>query len=134
MTCLPEFRGNLAWFGKIGGIPVAAAIVDQQAAQPLDLFRGERREAVQRRGGGFVFSVHRSLLEPLLSRRAAALVKRDRGGLVVEKRALELRQLAHQRQEAVLLLRGAVHQGRGDVLVIPVRGRRQLVAAPGAGG
>ncbi|HCY99742.1 MAG: glycerol kinase [Rhodobacterales bacterium RIFCSPHIGHO2_02_FULL_62_130] len=32
MTCLPEIRGNLAGFGQIGGIPVAAAIVDQQAA------------------------------------------------------------------------------------------------------
>ena len=32
IACLPEIRGNLAGFGQVGGIPVAAAIVDQQAA------------------------------------------------------------------------------------------------------
>jgi glycerol kinase len=32
MECLPEVRGNLAGFGQIGGVPVVAAIVDQQAA------------------------------------------------------------------------------------------------------
>lgn len=32
MECLPEIRGNLAGFGQVGGIPIAASIVDQQAA------------------------------------------------------------------------------------------------------
>lgn len=32
MACLPEIRGNLAGFGQVNGVPVAAAIVDQQAA------------------------------------------------------------------------------------------------------
>lgn len=32
MACLPEIRGNLAGFGQVGGVPVAASIVDQQAA------------------------------------------------------------------------------------------------------
>lgn len=32
MEVLPEIRGNLAGFGAVGGVPVAAAIVDQQAA------------------------------------------------------------------------------------------------------
>lgn len=32
MECLPEIRGNLAGFGRVGGVPIAAAIVDQQAA------------------------------------------------------------------------------------------------------
>jgi glycerol kinase len=32
IDCLPEIRANTAGFGRIGGTPVAAAIVDQQAA------------------------------------------------------------------------------------------------------
>ena len=32
MECLPEIRSNLAGFGQVGGIPITAAIVDQQAA------------------------------------------------------------------------------------------------------
>ena len=32
MSCLPEIRGNLEGFGQINGMPVAASIVDQQAA------------------------------------------------------------------------------------------------------
>ena len=32
IDCLPEIRGNLAGFGSVGGVPIAASIVDQQAA------------------------------------------------------------------------------------------------------
>ena len=32
IECLPEIRGNLAGFGQVGGVPIAASIVDQQAA------------------------------------------------------------------------------------------------------
>lgn len=32
IACLPEIRGNLAGFGRVNGIPIAASIVDQQAA------------------------------------------------------------------------------------------------------
>ena len=32
MSCLPEIRNNVAGFGHVNGVPVTAAIVDQQAA------------------------------------------------------------------------------------------------------
>ena len=32
LSCLPEIRSNVAGFGQVGGVPVTAAIVDQQAA------------------------------------------------------------------------------------------------------
>ena len=32
IRCLPEIRGNLTGFGQVGGIPITASIVDQQAA------------------------------------------------------------------------------------------------------
>lgn len=32
MDCLPEIRSNISGFGSVGGTPVAAAMVDQQAA------------------------------------------------------------------------------------------------------